>query len=121
MKKKRIANIINPKGIDSERLERMENRILRGVDQGIDSLKDQINDLEEKSEEIIDSLGGASAMAEGTKNLQCSFQRYCENEERILTLNHYVEHLTGLKKKLLEEIEITPMPVTQVQVVTDEK
>lgn len=120
MQKKRIANIINPKGIESERLERMEARILRGVDQGIDSVKDQIADLQERSEKLIDSLGGATAKADGTVKLQDVLNKYCENEENIAVLNHYVKHLEGLKAKLNETVDITPAPVVQVEITKPE-
>ena len=113
---KRISNIVNPKGVVSERLERMENRILRQVEQARDSVKDQIADLEETGEKLIDQLG-KFAGTDGTPKLQNALMEYCEVQEKIAVYSHYVEHLNTLRGKLGEEVNITPMPVTQVEVV----
>ena len=113
---KRISNIVNPKGVVNERLERMENRILRQVEQARDSVKDQIADLEENSEKLIDQLG-KFAGTDGTPKLQSALMEYCEVQEKIAIYNHYVEHLKTLSEKLTEEVKITPMPVTQVEIV----
>ena len=113
---KRISNIVNPKGVVSERLERMENRILRQVEQARDSVKDQIADLQESSESIIDQLG-KFAGTDGTTKLQDALMRYCETQEKISVFGHYVEHLNTLRSELEKEVNITPMPVTQVEVV----
>lgn len=113
---KRISNIVNPKGVVNERLERMENRILRQVEQARDSVKDQIADLEENGEKLIDQLG-KFAGTDGTSKLQNTLMEYCEIQEKIAVYNHYVEHLNTLRKKLDEDVKITPMPITQVEIV----
>ena len=116
---KRIQNIINPKGIESERLQRKEERILRQVDQAADSLKDQIADLEEATEVLIDNLGKC-ADAEGTSKMQNVFTQYCEKQEQIMVLKHYVAHLNTLKQTLVSDVEVTPVAI-QVEVVNDKK
>ena len=116
---KRIQNIINPKGIESERLQRKEERILRQVDQAADALKDQIADLEEGTEVIIDGLGKC-ADADGTAKMQNALNQYCEKAEQITVLKHYVAHLNTLKEKLVADVKVTPIAVP-VEVVNDKK
>lgn len=113
---KRISNIVNPKGIVSDRLTRKEDRILRQVEQARDSVKDQIADKEEQAEALIDQLG-KFADADGTSKVQSVLNQYCEKQEEITVLNHYVDHLTKLRKALEEDVNVTPMPVTQVEIV----
>ena len=107
---KRISNIVNPKGIPSERLARKEERILRQVDQAIDSVKDQIADKEEEIEILVDNLGTV-ADATSTAKMQSSLNEYCEKQEEVSTLKNYVKHLVDLKETLNKDVEITPIAV----------
>jgi hypothetical protein len=112
---KRISNIVNPKGIPSERFARKEERILRQVEQAIDSVKDQIADKEEETETLIDSLGTA-AEATCTAKVQSILNTFCQKKDEIATLNNYVGYLKELKAELNKDVEITVV-TTPVEIV----
>lgn len=109
---KRISHIVNPQGERSEKLTRMEGRILRGADQAIDSLEDQLLEAEENAQSIIDSFGQCGGGAEGdTQKLQKKFNDYIAVMNKVRYLKYAIEDAKGLKTILNEEIEITINPV----------
>ena len=116
---KRIQNIICPKGVMTEKLERQEARILRQVEQAHDSIEDQINDKEDEIENIIDSVGKAGG-ADGTAQLQKVFTAYCEKKEELEALKRYSGYLDDLKAKLTAEVKVTPVPIP-VQVINEDE
>ena len=117
---KRISHIVNPQGgVRSEKLTRMEGRILRGADQAIDSLEDQLLEAEEKAQSIIDTIGQCGGGAEGdTTKLQKKFNDYLAVMSTTRRLKEAIEDAKGLKNILNEEIEVTVNPT---HVVVDQK
>jgi hypothetical protein len=108
---KRISHIVNPQGVRSEKLTRMEKRILRGADQAIDSLEDQLAETEEKAQSIIDSFGECGTGAEGdTARLQKKFNDYITVASKARALKDAIEDAKNLKTILNEEIEVTINP-----------
>ena len=114
---KRINHIVNPQGVRSEKLERQAERILRGVDQAIACLEDQVAEADEKAESIIDSLGTSSGSGD-TASLQDKLNSYVKATGAKRRLNEAIADMKGLKDLLNKDIEIVVNPT---HVVVDQK
>lgn len=106
---KRINHIVNPQGVRSEKLERQADRILRGVDQAIACLEDQVAEADEKAESIIDSLGASSGSGD-TASLQEKLNAYVKTTGAKRRYNEAIEDMKCLKDILNKDVEIVINP-----------
>lgn len=102
---KRVNAITRCKGILAETLDRKASRILRQVNQAIDAAKDKAADLEEKAEEIINSLGTVAG-ADDTFALQAKINKYLDTCSEVEGYQEAVKRLEALKEKLNAEVEV---------------
>lgn len=102
---KRVNAITRCKGLLAETLDRKANRILRQVNQAIDAAKDKAADLEEKAEEVINSLGSVAG-SDQTSALQDKLNKYLDVCNEAEQYKKVVARLEGLKEKLNADVEV---------------
>lgn len=102
---KRINAITRGKGILASVLDRRAKRLDRQVCQAIDAAKDKADELREKAEELINKMGKKTD-AEQTHDLQDLLNSYVNTLNEAELYDKAVEHLTELKEKLQEDVEV---------------
>lgn len=103
---KRIEAIAKGKSSQmSSSIERKAARILRNVEQSIAFAEDKVDELNDRIESIIDSLGEV-AEADQTPNCQRAINNYIDTVKQYRDWKETTEILNGLKAALDKEVKL---------------
>lgn len=103
---KRVNFITKNGGVMTEVFDRKAKRIVRQVEQAIDSAKDHASDCRERAEEIMNSLGEVAG-SDQTAQLQDRLNGYIEAMDCAENAINTAKILEGLLKKLNEDVKET--------------
>lgn len=101
---KRVNFITKNGGVMTEVFDRKAKRIVRQVEQAIDSAKDHASDCKERAEEVMNSLGEVAG-SDQTAQLQDKLNDYVEAMSDAENATNTAKILGDLLKRLNEDVK----------------